>query len=158
MATHHHIAIIGGGLGGLTLALILQRRGIETTVYELDESPTSRRQGGMLDMHEESAQFALREAGLFEEFQKLVLQDGEATRVLDKSATVLYEDDGTNGGRPEVDRGELRGILLAALNSQSVRWNSKVVNVRSLGDGRHEVTLADGGSFSADILIGADGA
>jgi 2-polyprenyl-6-methoxyphenol hydroxylase-like FAD-dependent oxidoreductase len=158
MTQHHNIAIIGGGLGGLTLALILKRKGIESTVYELDATPTARRQGGMLDMHEESGQLALREAGLFDEFQKLILAGGEATRVLDKTATVLYEDDGENGGRPEVDRGALRGILLAALPDETVRWGSKVTGLRRLEGGRHEVTLADGTTFTADLLVGADGA
>jgi 2-polyprenyl-6-methoxyphenol hydroxylase-like FAD-dependent oxidoreductase len=158
MTTHHHIAIIGGGLGGLTLANILSRKGIDSTVFELDESASSRRQGGMLDMHEESAQFALKQAGLFDEFQTLILAGGEATRVLDKTAAVLYEDEGTNGGRPEVDRGDLRALLLCALPEGTVRWNSKVTAVRSSGDGRHEVDFVDGTTVSTDILIGADGA
>jgi 2-polyprenyl-6-methoxyphenol hydroxylase-like FAD-dependent oxidoreductase len=158
MTTHHHIAIIGGGLGGLTLALVLSRKGIDSTVFELDESASSRRQGGMLDMHEESAQFALKQAGLFDEFQTLILAGGEATRVLDKTAAVLYEDEGTNGGRPEVDRGDLRALLLRALPEGTVRWNSKVTAVRSSGDGRHEVDFVDGTTVSTDILIGADGA
>ncbi|MCU1423237.1 MAG: oxidoreductase [Microbacteriaceae bacterium] len=159
MTTHHDIAIIGGGLGGLTLALILHRHGIASTVYELDASPLARRQGGMLDMHEESGQFALREAGLFDEFRALILPGGEATRVMDKTATVLFQDDGDHGehGRPEVDRGELRDILLAALPDESMRWGSKVTAVRAVDDG-HEVELADGTTFTAGLLVGADGA
>jgi 2-polyprenyl-6-methoxyphenol hydroxylase-like FAD-dependent oxidoreductase len=158
MAPQHSIAIIGGGLGGLTLALVLRQKGIDATVYELDASPSARRQGGMLDMHEESGQLALRASGLFDEFQKLVLEGGEATRVMDDSATILYEDDGTHGGRPEVDRGALRGIMLAALPADSIRWGAKVTGVRKLTDGRHEVSLADGTTFSADLIVGADGA
>ena len=44
------IAIIGGGLGGLTLARILRVQGIEATVYDLDASPAERSQGGSLDL------------------------------------------------------------------------------------------------------------
>ena len=54
------IAIVGGGLGGPVLARVLQLHGIASTVYELDASPDARHQGGMLDMHEESGQRALR--------------------------------------------------------------------------------------------------
>jgi 2-polyprenyl-6-methoxyphenol hydroxylase-like FAD-dependent oxidoreductase len=157
MTTHHSIAIIGGGLGGLTLAAVLHRNGIDSTVYELDASPSARRQGGMLDMHEEAAQFALREARLFDEFQKLILVGGDATRIVDKTASILLEHEG-QGARPEVDRGELRGILLDVLPPKTIRWGAKVVSVRALDGGRHEVTLAGGDTFTTDLLIGADGA
>ena len=43
------IAIVGGGPGGLTLALILQRHGIQTVVYEREASRESVQQGGSLD-------------------------------------------------------------------------------------------------------------
>jgi 2-polyprenyl-6-methoxyphenol hydroxylase-like FAD-dependent oxidoreductase len=64
------IAIIGAGLGGLVLARILQIHGIPSTVYELDVAADARKQGGSLDMHEESGQLALRTAGLYEEFRR----------------------------------------------------------------------------------------
>jgi 2-polyprenyl-6-methoxyphenol hydroxylase-like FAD-dependent oxidoreductase len=152
------ITVIGAGLGGLTLARVLHRNGIDTTVYELDASPSARHQGGMLDMHEESGQAALRAAGLFDEFRGIVQPGGEAMRIFDKDATLRWEDDGNNGNRPEVDRSALRDILLAGLPDDTVRWGAKVTGVRSLGDGRHEVTLADGGTVTTDLLIGADGA
>jgi flavin-dependent dehydrogenase len=56
------ITIVGAGLGGLTLARVLEVHGIESVVYDLDSSPTARHQGGMLDMHAESGQMALRAA------------------------------------------------------------------------------------------------
>ncbi|WP_327070833.1 FAD-dependent oxidoreductase [Kitasatospora sp. NBC_01302] len=161
MTTHTHtpIAIVGAGLGGLTLARVLHLHGIAATVLELDASRHARGQGGMLDIHEESGQAALRAAGLYEDFRRLVLPGGEATRVLDRHATVhLAEDDDGTGTRPEVDRGRLRDLLLDALPAQAVRWGARTTAVRTLADGRHELTLADGGTVTADLLIGADGA
>ncbi|WP_432187409.1 FAD-dependent oxidoreductase [Streptomyces sp. Tue6028] len=155
---HHPIAVIGAGLGGLTLARVLHLYGIAAAVFDLDASPTARTQGGMLDMHEESGQAALRAAGLHEQFLAAVHAGGEAMRILDKNATVHMEDDGARGERPEVSRGVLRDLLLDSLPEGTVRWGAKVTGVRTLDDGRHEVTLADGESFTADLLVGADGA
>jgi 2-polyprenyl-6-methoxyphenol hydroxylase-like FAD-dependent oxidoreductase len=159
MTTHHPIAIVGAGLGGLTLARVLHVNGIEATMFDLDDSPAARAQGGMLDIHEDSGQAALRAAGLYKEFRALVHPGGEAMRILDRHATVhlAEEDDGT-GGRPEVDRGHLRDLLLGSLPSDTVRWGAKVTGARPLGGGRHEVTLADGSTFTTDLLVGADGA
>ncbi|MFE5139355.1 FAD-dependent oxidoreductase [Streptomyces fagopyri] len=158
MSIHHPIAVVGAGLGGLTLARVLHRSGIEAAVFDLDASPTARAQGGMLDMHEESGQAALRAAGLHDAFRELIHAGGEAMRILDKAAVVHMENDGEGGGRPEVKRGALRDLLLGSLPPGTVRWGARVTAVRTLDDGRHEVTLADGETFTADVLIGADGA
>ncbi|MFK0245925.1 FAD-dependent oxidoreductase [Amycolatopsis azurea] len=159
MTTHHPIAIIGAGLSGLTLARVLHVNGVEAAVFDLDASPSARTQGGMLDIHEDSGQEALRAAGLHDEFRALVHPGGEAMRILDRHAVVHFEeaDDG-DGGRPEVARGDLRDLLLGSLPESTVRWGAKVTGTRALGGGRHEVTLADGTAFTTDLLIGADGA
>ncbi|MEV0979496.1 NAD(P)/FAD-dependent oxidoreductase [Streptomyces sp. NPDC049915] len=156
---HHPIAVVGAGLGGLALARVLHVHGIEAALFDLDDSPAARTQGGMLDIHEESGQLALRAAGLHEEFSALVHPGGQALRILDKDAVVHREesDDGT-GGRPEIDRGELRDLLLRSLPGGTVRWGAKVTGARALGGGRHEVTLTDGTAFTTDLLVGADGA
>jgi len=147
------ITIIGAGLGGLTLARVLHVRGIDAVVHDAESSPSARHQGGMLDLHPESGQFALHAAGLIEGFRAITLEEGDAMRILDKTGIVRMSDDG-NGERPEVDRRELRSLLLNSLPDGMVRWGARVADVRP---GR-EVVFADGRTERTDVLVGADGA
>ncbi|WP_431676606.1 FAD-dependent oxidoreductase [Kitasatospora sp. KL5] len=156
---HFPLVVLGAGLGGLTLARVLQVNGLQAAVFDLEASPEARSQGGMLDIHEESGQQALHAAGLYEGFRTLVHEGGEALRVVAPDGTVRLDraDDGA-GGRPEVDRSHLRDLLLASLAPGTVRWGRKAVAVRALATGRHEVEFADGTAVTADLLVGADGA
>jgi 2-polyprenyl-6-methoxyphenol hydroxylase-like FAD-dependent oxidoreductase len=155
------ISIIGAGPGGLTLARVLHVHGIAATVYEGDASADARSQGGRLDIHDYNGQLALKAAGVFEQFRAIIHPGGEASRVVDPDGRVLFdqpdESDGV-GGRPEVLRGDLRRILLESLPAAAVQWGHKLAGSRSLGDGRHELTFANGVVVTTDLVVGADGA
>jgi 2-polyprenyl-6-methoxyphenol hydroxylase-like FAD-dependent oxidoreductase len=116
------IAIIGAGPGGLTLARILQLKGVEVKIYEREASIDVRSQGGTLDLHMESGQYALKTANLFDKFQALCRPEGQDTRIVDKSGKVHYEEvsNENNYGRPEIDRGDLRQLLLESLKANTI--------------------------------------
>ena len=159
MTEHVPMAIVGAGLGGLTLARVLHVNGIAATVFELDDSAAARRQGGQLDIHEDTGQEALRAARLHDAFLGLVHAGAQSTRVLDRHNVLLHAsiDDGA-GGRPEVDRGQLRKLLLESLPAGVVRWGKRLTSVQALGDGTHELRFADDSRATCDLLVGGDGA
>lgn len=159
------VAIIGAGPGGLVLARLLHLAKVPFTLYEAEPSRTSREQGGSLDLHEESGQLALHAAGLYSEWKKLARSEGEDMRVGDKTGKLFMEEVDTHGSanRPEVDRIQLRGLLLDSLPQGTIQWGHKVrlISTSSKGKGKHEVHLETAsGTFteSFDLVVGADGA
>jgi 2-polyprenyl-6-methoxyphenol hydroxylase-like FAD-dependent oxidoreductase len=153
----HRIAVVGSGPGGLTLARVLHRHGYPVAVLERDPAPDARPPGGTLDLQKGLGQLALDKAGLLAEFQALSRPEGQAMRILDTAGSVLRDwrprpDDLAN---PEIDRGQLRDLLLGPLD---VQWGREVTQVVP---GTREgvlVHFADGREEAFDLVVGADGA
>ncbi|WP_061295070.1 FAD-dependent oxidoreductase [Herbidospora cretacea] len=151
----HRIAVVGAGPAGLAFARVLHRHGHPVTVFERDAGPDARPPGGALDLHEGLGQLALAKAGLLAEFRALSRPEGQAMRIMDTDGTVLRDwrpgpDERAN---PEIDRGQLRDLLLGPLD---VEWGRGVTEVVP-GDGTL-VRFADGRQETFDLVVGADGA
>ncbi|MFI6258460.1 FAD-dependent oxidoreductase [Micromonospora zamorensis] len=153
----HRIAVVGGGPAGLTFARVLHRHGHPVAVLERDPTPDARPPGGALDLHEGLGQLALDKAGLLAEFQALSRPEGQAMRILDAAGTVLrdWRPSPDEQANPEIDRGQLRDLLLGSLD---VRWGREVVQVVPGTEDGVLVHYADGGQEAFDLVVGADGA
>lgn len=157
MQVHPRIAIIGGGPGGLTLARILHVNGVAATVFEAETAPDARRQGGSLDLHTESGLLALEAAGLTAEFNRVARPEDQFVRLYDKDGRRVFDDeDQTHDGRPEIDRAQLRALLLRSLPEGTVRWNRKVRAVKPAGN-TWQIDLNQGSGGIFDLVVGADG-
>jgi 2-polyprenyl-6-methoxyphenol hydroxylase-like FAD-dependent oxidoreductase len=158
--TDKRISIIGAGPGGLTAARILQQRGMPVMIYDRDRDAASRNQGGSLDLHDDDGQLALREAGLLEEFFALARFDGQEMREMDTAGSIrshhIPADDETS--TPEIDRGQLRDLLLGSLEPGTVHWGRTLESVTGPADGPRILTFTDGAHIETDLVIGADGA
>lgn len=153
------VTIIGAGPAGLTLARLLQMRGVSVRVFENDASFSARDQGGTFDLHDNGGQRALIEAHLIDEFKKFARPEGQAMKIIDKHGNIKYEDEGRpdDMSRPEIDRQVLRNILINSLEPGTVIWNKHVTNIESLGGGQHKIVFRDDTSEVVDFLVGADG-
>ncbi|KAM0245556.1 hypothetical protein ACHAP5_005364 [Fusarium lateritium] len=161
------IAIIGGGPGGLTLARLLETASINYVVFERDASPTStlRSQGGTLDIHEGTGQKALRRAGLHDQFKSLARCDATTMTVMDSRGEVCVSFGDDNGDeRPEIDRQQLRQILLDSIPAERIRWGKILDTVERKEEHREgacawTLNFRDGSTESGfRLIVGADGA
>ncbi|KAM5342163.1 hypothetical protein ACJ41O_015194 [Fusarium nematophilum] len=157
------IAIIGAGPCGLTLARLLECKGIDYVVYERDGAAMAANAGGSLDIHQQTGQEAIREAGLWDEFRKQARWEDDRFTVYDKHGKLHLEQKGSGygakEGKPEIDRGALREILLGSIPSDKIHWSSSLKAIR-LGDtGSPTLEFSNGMTAKGfKLVVGTDGA
>lgn len=155
------IAIIGGGMAGLTLARLLQMQNADVKVYERDFSCDVRVQGSTLDLHEGTGLEAMKRAGLLEEFYRHHRSVASKMLLVDKSLNITFDDHDfaeiTAETRPEIDRAPLRDILLNSLKPDTVVWDSHFVSQEKQNNG-WIIHFKNGTNVYADLAIAADGA
>ena len=172
------IATTGVGPAGLCLARILQHNTQTTdddcswdvTIYEADASKSSHRsQGGSLDLHVDAGQRALKQAGptVFKAFCQLTQKGDDALSIRTSHDNELVCQDGGDGSRPEIERKDLRDLLLSSLKPNTVQWNKKLVRAQeeeecNTGASKMgkciRLTFQDGDVQWCDLIAGADGA
>ena len=171
------IAIVGAGPAGCMLARLLYLASIPVTIFEGEASPDFRSQGGTLDLHTSTGLAALKQAGLFQEFLSKARYDGDHLQITDRHMKVFLERagppvpvesdrDSTDSAarsrlseqRPEIDRADLRRILVGSLPPSIVCWNHRVTSV-SPDTGTlsfSDPSLPPATGFA--LIVGADGA
>ena len=156
------VAIVGAGIGGLTLGLALREHGINAEIYEA--APELTEIGAAVAQSANAAKI-LRRLGLLDQLTKvatspteLIYRDG---RTGDRVAGHPVRQDGwyeAKFGAPYygVHRADLQRVLGGAFGAQGLHLGCKLSNLTEDADGVH-LEFENGRTASADIVIGADG-
>lgn len=161
-----HVAIIGGGIGGMALAVACLHRGIPFTLYERDQDFNARSQGYGLTLQQASK--AIQGLGIFSLIEGVI-----STRHLVHSpeGTVIGEwgtrkwmktDIKTSPKRSNVHiaRQSLRLALLEQLGgNNNVRWGHQLIDFKE-DEGEVALHFQVNGKIKktkADLVVGADG-
>ncbi|KAG0225513.1 hypothetical protein BGW42_004252 [Actinomortierella wolfii] len=153
------VLIVGAGIGGLSLAIFLERAGIDYMVYERTE--TFKPLGSSIAL---SAQVlrAFDQLGMLQEMQKIGLPFVDARyhlqdlSLLGRVDPSRYEHKfGYNSiffARPD-----LMKYFLSKIPAHKVQWNKRVLSIEQNKEGVM-IRTSDGNTYHGDILIGSDGA
>ncbi|MFV5693163.1 FAD-dependent oxidoreductase [Flavobacterium sp. LT1R49] len=162
-----HVAIIGGGIGGVALAVACLHRGIPFTLYERDTNFEARSQGYGLTLQQASK--AIEGLGIFS------LEEGviSTRHLVHTTAGKVIGEWGIRKWIPSdaktfqkrtnihISRQSLRLALLKQLGGQdAVHWGHQLVDFKeSEGDAINLRFQVNGEmkSYKADLVVGADG-
>lgn len=162
-----HVAIIGGGIGGIALAVACLHRGIPFTLFERDSSFDSRSQGYGLTLQQASKAikglglFSLKE-GMFSTRHLVHTTDGE---VIGEWGFRKWQNpnaqNSTKNTNIHIARQSLRLSFLEQLGTHNViKWNHQLIDLEE--DKNNGITLnflvnGETKQTKAGLVVGADG-
>jgi 6-hydroxynicotinate 3-monooxygenase len=154
------IAVIGAGLGGMTVAGLLQRQGFAVDVYE--QAAAFSRIGAGIHLSANVMKI-MRRLDIERSLYDLALHpDAFVSRQWD-TGEVLFElpFDAASEARYgaayiNVHRGDLHAVLESALAKGTVAFEKKLSRIDDSGP-RIRLSFEDGSDAEADLVIGADG-
>lgn len=157
------VAIIGGGIGGLTLAQGLRKYGIEPRVFERAKARTDYVQGFRLGIRERGLQ-ALEYCLAGKLYEAVLATAGRSPEEMLRLDEQLQPAQGIDMRRVygDVHRGvslsriTLRQVLLDGLDGV-VRYGAVFTRYSENPDGSLTAYFEDGRTFTCDVLVGADG-
>lgn len=152
------VLVAGAGVGGLTTAIALRARGFDVEV--LEAAPRPRTEGGGLGLAANATKVLtalgvdLVEQGVGRVCTSFCLRTTDGRLMRDLPIGSISAELGS----PVVNvrRGDLLALLRDSLADTPVRHGARVTDHR-VRRGGVTVTLADGGTRTADVLVGADG-
>lgn len=163
-----HVAIIGGGIGGVALALACLHRQIPFTLFERDRSFNDRSQGYGLTLQQASKDMKKFGISDFEDgiVSTLHLAHNTAGEVIGKwglrnleNKDEIQSKNKNKSTNIHIARQSLRLALLNQLGgSNFVQWNHQLIDYK-LGE-KIELSFDVNGiskQFETDVLVGADG-
>lgn len=159
MARQQRIAIIGGGMGGLTAGILLERVGYQPIIYE--QAAQLARIGAGINIYP-NGMHVLRAAGVAEGLlERGALPKTWHSREWDTGRLLYAQPEGEwhrQYGEPHIilHRGDLQDALAHQLKPGTVQFQKQLVGIDEVGDAL-ELRFLDGTSAEADVVIGADG-
>lgn len=160
MPADFRVAVVGGGIGGLTLAIALAAREVPCTVFE--QAPEHREIGAGVALSANATRH-LHRLGLGASLDAVSVQPSALVfRRWDDGRVIASHPIGARYreafGAPYygVHRAALQRVLVGALAPGVVEHGRQCVGVAP-GENSARVEFADGGSVTADVVVGADG-
>jgi len=155
------IAIIGAGIGGLTLALALREHGIDAQLYE--QTDELREVGAAVALSANATRFyermGLRAAfdAVCAEIPALIYRDGRSGEVIGQHRGEPSYRQQFGGSYWGVHRADLQAVLSNAVGLERINLSHRLTDLVQHPD-RVSLSFANGRHIDADLVIGADGA